>query len=646
MISNFKDTGFNVSSPCGLESAAMATAGPTAGPGEATDEGLVMQGVSTAVQECLATLQGLWADVGCPGDERLATCKEIALEVERALQAKISDAREVKAQTALKVRLALRRIKAIYVQLGVETPKTDFACAGDASESSEAACAASSPPEAPQLGLRLQLERLEGMLEAAEAQRAARMAVFTSKTDQLRDLLLEQYGTLDAERIGCLDLSGETDLTEQRERLLMQAIEAGVAAREARRKDIQEAVAAMQKLWEVLGSDEDQEGSDRHRWADLDAEVMAGGSSLAPSTAVLNAAKERLASLQALEEVRHEAVNALLSSLELLWRRVQTPKEEQAAYRKENVGITLNDIQHHESTIGALEQTLAAMLPSLISAGAERLSHLQKALLEEQDPPSAVVGNETPTVAILEQIEASIARATGRLERRQGVLGLIERRDAILKEAAELKNAGQDPSRLLDKSAGSFRVRQQEEKRRNMVSKELPRVTDKLRKAIGDWEEAHAERFVYLGRPYSEIMEEQRLEEEREIEGERQRREEERQRIKAKRSGIAAPPLAASSNSPCVGGHSGSNGHSHAHAGGGVTPKGVAAGALSTPKGVGGKTPLERARCGAAGPVPKSPASGLKAAATPARSLSPSLSLPLPLPLPLALGHQGCCDAC
>ncbi len=31
--------------------------------------------------------------------------------------------------------------------------------------------------------------------------------------------------------------------------------------------------------------------------------------------------------------------------------------------------------------------------------------------------------------------------------------------------------------------------------------------------AIGEWEETNAEPFVYLGRPYTEIMEEQRVEE-------------------------------------------------------------------------------------------------------------------------------------
>ena len=71
------------------------------------------------------------------------------------------------------------------------------------------------------------------------------------------------------------------------------------------------------------------------------------------------------------------------------------------------------------------------------------------------------------------------------------------------------------------------------------VSKELPRITEKLRKTIVEWEEAATESFVYLGRAYSDIMEEQRQEEEREAEGERLRREEERQRIKAKRSGTS-----------------------------------------------------------------------------------------------------------
>ena len=556
----------------------------------------VVSCMSRAVEDALHVLNGLWADVGMEPGERLQVCRSIMLDVDRALQAKINDARESKAQTVLKIRLTHRRMKAIYAQLGVAPPNTDFECGDDASDADHpgASCDAAKRGDAEktQMGLRLQLEKLEQMLEEADAKRSQRLDAFTCMTSELCGMLLEQYGTLDEERQGCLDLSGETDLSDAREQLLLKAISAGKAARDARARDIMECVGSMRALWEVLGSDEDQRDAQQEQWMQLDAEVQAGGAGLNPSAAVLKSAKERLESLQILAEVRQQAVAALVSSLELLWRRVETPSQEQDAYKRQHTGITLQDIRHHEATLAELERKLDSMLPALINASTGRLETLQKALLE-QESPTSTVDSAAITVAALEKLEAEIESAEARLEQRQGVLTLLERRDAILKEAAELKSAGQDPSRLLDKSAGSFRARQQEEKRRNMVSKELPRVTEKLRKAISEWEQGSGEPFVYLGRKYSDIMEEQRLEEERELEEERLRREEERQRIKAKRSGVCAPPA----SSPCLAGMS--------TAMASATPKGGACAANHTPKGQGGKTPLDRAR---ASVPPKSPA--------------------------------------
>jgi len=414
-----------------------ATADPQCN-GSAAEEDRVVNDISDAVQQCLATLKGLWSDVGADPEERLRVCREIALDVDRALQAKISDARETKAQTALKIRLALRRMKAIYVQIGTAPPDTDFTCVDDSSGTDSVN---SLPCGENQMGLILQLAKLEGMLAAADVQREERSEVFTRKTDKLRELLVEQYGVLNAEREGCLDLSGETDLSDARERLLAEAIAAGIAARAARANDIKECVTTLRALWAVLGSDDDQQGTEQGTWAALDAQVYAGGADLKPSTAVLCSAKERLASLQALEGVRREAVSALLSSLQLLWMRVQTPPEEQAAYLQEHTGITVQHIQHHETTIAALEKTLHDLLPGLIGAGTERLSHLQLALLEEETPVHTF--SSTPAVSVLEEVEAAVTVAEARLQRRHSVLGLIERRDAILKEAAELKNAGQ-----------------------------------------------------------------------------------------------------------------------------------------------------------------------------------------------------------
>ena len=136
--------------------------------------------------------------------------------------------------------------------------------------------------------------------------------------------------------------------------------------------------------------------------------------------------------------------------------------------------------------------------------------------------------------------------------KRQAVLKQIERREAILKEAAELRNAATDPSRLLDRGANSFRVRQQEERRRNMVSKELPKVTEKLMKMVNEWEENEGEQFLLLGRRFLEIMDEEKEREERERDEEKLRREEERQRLKAARASAHSSAACPAASSPCM----------------------------------------------------------------------------------------------
>lgn len=320
------------------------------------DEKCLVKSVASAVQVALTQLDRLWTDVGVASGDRHVVCREIMHAVESSLRGKINDARETKAQVTLKIRLALRRIKAIYTQLGISPPNTDFVCADDAPPAEEEMTASCSRLTGSvmdlhnrehKLGLFSQLERLEGMLAAADAKRTEKLRAFTSKTEELRELLLEQYGVLDEERQVCLDLSGETDLSEAREQLLMKAIAAGRAARDARAKDIKEMLTSMRALWKTLGTDDDDADTDRSRWCELDAEVLAGGSELKASTAVLKSAKDRLASLQTLEQSRREKVGALLAALQVLWARLQTPPEEQEAYQKEHSDVTMEEVQHH-----------------------------------------------------------------------------------------------------------------------------------------------------------------------------------------------------------------------------------------------------------------------------------------------------------
>lgn len=52
-------------------------------------------------------------------------------------------------------------------------------------------------------------------------------------------------------------------------------------------------------------------------------------------------------------------------------------------------------------------------------------------------------------------------------------------------------------------------MRQEEERRRNIVSKELPRLTERLRKQVSEWEEAHGQPFIVKGKRYLDVMDEE-----------------------------------------------------------------------------------------------------------------------------------------
>ena len=222
------------------------------------------------------TLEGLWTDVGLDELERLAVCKDIALEVERTVHARVADARETKTQTVLKARLALRRLNSIHAQLGTPVPSTDFVTVDEPSV--DAPAEAAGIPEhsirASQMSLTSQLRKIESLLAQAEAEMEARKRAFADMASTLRALMLEQFGTIDGNALlqSCLDLSGETDLSDARKSLLSDAIEKGRSAREARSRDIQDCVGLMQHIWARVGTNEDEANP---VWAAFDADVRA-----------------------------------------------------------------------------------------------------------------------------------------------------------------------------------------------------------------------------------------------------------------------------------------------------------------------------------------------------------------------------------
>uniref|UniRef100_A0A7S1GVU0 Uncharacterized protein n=1 Tax=Hemiselmis andersenii TaxID=464988 RepID=A0A7S1GVU0_HEMAN len=109
----------------------------------------------------------------------------------------------------------------------------------------------------------------------------------------------------------------------------------------------------------------------------------------------------------------------------------------------------------------------------------------------------------------LQSHEERLSSDKSRLEKMQPLIKMVERREQIRAEETAMIAAQADPNRLLGRGRGAAQALKQEEKVRNMVSKELPKVTERLRAAIVDYEASEGCPFELSGRSVTEALAEE-----------------------------------------------------------------------------------------------------------------------------------------
>lgn len=108
---------------------------------------------------------------------------------------------------------------------------------------------------------------------------------------------------------------------------------------------------------------------------------------------------------------------------------------------------------------------------------------------------------------VLEEHEKEIIRLESLLCSMAPILKLIERRNGILAEKEEFEQSSKDPNRLLTKKSSRDPGRLlREEKMRKTIEKELPKLQEKLKDLITEWEDANNEYFIYNGSRYLQSL--------------------------------------------------------------------------------------------------------------------------------------------
>lgn len=231
--------------------------------------------------------------------------------------------------------------------------------------------------------------------------------------------------------------------------------------------------------------------------------------SSAISTSALAALQHGLAELEA-ERTRRTAVlsdvagyiSELQSKLELPeaeWVRLPEPDKD---------GLTLDVMGAYHAELERLDAIKGARLGPLLEAARARLRPLWEELYMSEEETRSVCAAAWPSEGasetsedvedqeiLLEAVEEEERRLKAKLESSvlgkslADVLGLMAKREGILSERAEMLAAKDDPSRLTSRRDPGRLLR--EEKLRNKVEKDLPKMNKRLRELAAEWSSAN-----------------------------------------------------------------------------------------------------------------------------------------------------------
>ncbi|EKX41278.1 hypothetical protein GUITHDRAFT_142184 [Guillardia theta CCMP2712] len=458
-------------------------------------------------EAALTTLKSLWNEIGYTDYECDNAKAEMFAEVKRVFETKLSSTQEVKCNLVSQVRLVGARVCTIELEVG-EPSKIDELKAHDT--------------------LRACLTAHKEYLEVLEAKKAERAAILSSRAEELSALYYDLDDTLTTEQTKFLKVLSDFTLNriEQFEsRIQEMKKEKARLSSQNRSQKRETLIKEIQALWCELGmytqsvttdstlsvgesdGDVQEEGV-----CEVDKKLLAV-EEIKLTLENLNTLQVRLEELEKEKSGRKEKHRELMETLHALWGRTRAEEAEVEEFKKQHEGITRAILSSMESEIGRLEEVKRAMMKELIQEVRESIRQVwdEMRLTEDERKSFAPAQQEVFTEQALFVHEEYLAQSRDRLAAMQPIIKLVDRKAFIHQEDEAMKEALADPNRLLGRGRGMAEQLKKEEKVRNMVNKELPKLREKLKAAIVEFEEAYEIKFQLNGvRTLEELEEEEK----------------------------------------------------------------------------------------------------------------------------------------
>jgi len=432
--------------------------------------------------DTLAKLGEIWNEVGLSGDERKAQLQQLEQDVAYVYNDRLK--MEVEHRDTLRARIlsATDRTNRYAISLGRPLLSENLA-------------------DAPTL--KEKFERIT--LLSADIEKA-----YEDRVGQLEDLHKRLHDLWEALGVsGERDVSGQfsnppEDLSETHLIRCHETIHQTSLEVEERRVEISHLVAEIRDIWDALGTT-----SNSHD--DLDTQIESGELSL--SSACINSLRERRDHLVTIHHEREDVIKGLAVQILGLWNMLGVADEERATFLERNAGLSDDVLEECRCELSRLENLKRESMKAIIMKARAEIEALWEELhVFEADRDAFRRQRYTLDYddQVLNGLHSYIKYLDERAQIVRPILKQIHKREEILKEKIDFEATSSDPARLLSKKRDPGRLLR-EEKMRNMITKELPKIEATLRAALVKWNAENEVAFEYDGRDYLQVLGEEKV---------------------------------------------------------------------------------------------------------------------------------------
>ncbi|RKF53333.1 Anaphase spindle elongation protein 1 [Erysiphe neolycopersici] len=215
---------------------------------------------------------------------------------------------------------------------------------------------------------------------------------------------------------------------------------------------------------------------------------------------------------------REKKLQDFSEQVESLWNKLRIDDEYRRSFLNSNRGCGTRQIDTYEYELTRLIELKRQNLDLFVEDARYKLQELWDSLYfsEEEMLEFTPAFSDVYTDALLEAHEQEITKLEALRIQCAPILVLLEKHRSLVKDRDDLQASSQDASRLLGRGQKGERRDPtrllREEKMRKRISKELPKISNELKRDLEEWENEHGKPFLVHGERYlDQLLEESKI---------------------------------------------------------------------------------------------------------------------------------------